>query len=360
MTEAKPCHIQLHHGTFALDVDCTLPTQQVLGVWGPSGSGKTSLLRVLAGLIRRPNSVVHIGQQVMQDAGIFVPPQHRDLACVFQDQQLFPHLNVRQNLQFAAQRRVSRDDATMDWDQVVSVFALEPLLTHMPDELSGGQQQRVALARAVMRQPRLLLLDEPMASLDHDNKQQLLPYLRKLNNEFALPMVYVSHQLDELLALSDDLLVLRGGQVVFQGGINQAMLVAETGLPDHPLTAAVLQGSVTGQDDEHGLLQLTTPGGLRLWVKGQHAMGSDHRLIIAANDVALSLQPPQQSSVLNVLSAQVTAVLPATGHDCLVRLGIGSDQILSRISQRSQHALGLTPGQSVFAQIKAQAVVAVR
>ena len=355
MTESQPSHIRMQRGAFSLDVKCLLPSTGVMGIWGPSGSGKTTVLRALAGLDRHAESRVQIHQQLMQDGRLFVPPHRRELACVFQDQQLFPHLNIRQNLQFAQQRQVPRT-TPISWEQVVAVFDLQPLLARHPRHLSGGEQQRVALARAVLRQPRLLLLDEPMASLDHDSKQKLLPYLRQLNTEFALPMVYVSHQLEELLALADELLVLRQGQVVFQGPINPAMLVAATGLPDHPQAAAVLLGSVTGTDDEHGLLQLTTPGGLVFWVKGQQALGSQQRLIIAANDVVLSLQPPEQSSVLNVLSLTVSAVLPATGHDCLVRLGTGSEQILSRISQRSQHALDLTPGQNVYAQIKAQAM----
>ncbi|MFC3194675.1 molybdenum ABC transporter ATP-binding protein [Marinicella sediminis] len=355
MTDPGNCQVRIDHGGFHLAVDLSLPVDRVLGVWGPSGCGKTSLLRTLAGLDKHPGSVVIIGDQVCQSQRVFLPAEQRALAYVFQDQQLFPHLTVRKNLEYAWQRRLV-DRYIVSVDEAIAVFDLAGLLNRYPRHLSGGEQQRVALARGLLRQPGLMLLDEPMASLDHQNKARLLPYLRLINQRYRLPMLYVSHQLDELMAVVDDLLVIREGRPAFNGELNAAMIDQAAGLSTLPQAGTVLAGAVVGQDLEHGLVQIKSRGGLSLWVKGEQAIGTAIRMIIAANEVSLSLKPPEQSSVLNVIQATVVEVIPTGSFDYLIAVCSAQDQLVARISGRSLANLNVRAGQSVFAQFKTQAI----
>ena len=355
MSDQATCQIRIDRSDFQLETDLTLPEKTVLGLWGASGCGKTSVLRTLAGLDHHPGSNIRIHDQLCQADGVFVPPEQRALAYVFQDQQLFPHLDVRANLDYAWQRRLPAE-TVIEPEEVIGVFDLQPLLTRSPAQLSGGEQQRVALARALLRQPRLMLLDEPMASLDQASKNRLLPYLRMINSRYGLPMVYVSHQLDELMTLADDLLIIKDGRAVFSGPINQAMTAPAADLYEAEQAGTVLSGEVVGQDVQHGLLQVKTTGGLLLWVKGQQAIGSRFRLIITANQVSLSLQSPETSSVLNLIEATVRDIHPSGAHDHLVQLQVGSDVMLARISGRSLQHLKLNPGMTVTAQVKTQAV----
>jgi len=355
MTEASLCQVRINRSDFQLAVNLSLPERTVLGLWGASGCGKTSVLRTLAGLDQHPDSQVSIHGQICQTDGVFIPPEQRALAYVFQDQQLFPHLDVRANLDYAWQRRLPAD-AVIEPDELIREFDLQALLSRSPAQLSGGEQQRVALARALLRQPRLMLLDEPMASLDQPSKNRLLPYLRMINSRYGLPMVYVSHQLDELMTLVDDVLIIEGGRTAYSGPINQAMTDPAADLLEADQAGTVLSGQVTGQDLQHGLLQVKTSGGLLLWVKGQQDIGSRFRLIITANQVSLSLQPPEYSSVLNLMEATVQDVHPSGAHDHLLQLRVGSEVLLARISGRSLQHLKLSPGMTVTAQVKTQAV----
>jgi molybdate transport system ATP-binding protein len=347
--------IHIERDQFRLNLELSLPEHQVLGLWGASGCGKTSVLRALAGLDQHPGSRVNIHGQVCQTGKVFVPPEQRALAYVFQDQQLFPHFDVRANLDYAWQRRLPTD-AVIEPEEVIDVFDLQSLLTRRPSQLSGGEQQRVALARALLRQPRLMLLDEPLASLDQSSKNRLLPYLRMINSRYGLPMIYVSHQLDELMMLADDVMIIYDGQAMYQGPINQAMTDRATGLIESKQAGTVLSGQVVGQDLQHGLLQVKTTGGLLLWVKGQQDIGSRFRLIITANQVSLSLQPPEHSSVLNLIEATIVDIVSSGAHDHLVVVASGTETLLARISGRSLQHLKLSTGMAVIAQVKTQGV----
>jgi len=201
---------------FTLDVDLHLPDRGITALFGPSGCGKTTLLRAIAGLERAPDGRLAVSGEPWQDADIFIPPHRRALGYVFQETSLFPHLSVRRNLEYGM-KRVPENERTLHWDEVIDWLGLAPLIRQQPHQLSGGQRQRVAIGRALLSSPRLLLMDEPLAALDASARAEILPYLDQLHQRLAIPVLYVSHAVDEVARLADHLLCLDAGRVVWQG-----------------------------------------------------------------------------------------------------------------------------------------------
>ncbi len=347
------CQIKIAREQFRLAVDFDVPKVGILGLFGASGCGKSSVLRAIAGLDRHRGSRIHINNQAMQSGSQFIPAEQRQVGLVFQDSLLFPHLNVMQNLQYADKRNHS---ITIGLQQVIDVFGLDRFIKNMPDQLSGGEQQRVALARALLSHPQLLLLDEPMASLDQPNKKKLLPYLRMIHETFHVPMIYVSHQIDEVQALCDYLVVLDQGQVQFNGTMNEAMLVSHSPLSQVEQVSAVMNGQVVSVDPSFGLMQIKTAGNLLFEVKGQLNHNQKCRLVVAANDVSLSLCEPESTSVLNVFLGQVSGLKPSGPYDHLVAVTIEQETLMARISNKSIQSMSLKTGMTVYAQVKTQAV----
>ena len=343
---------------FRLSVDLALPGSGITALFGPSGSGKTTCLRLLAGLERLPGVLCSVGDQVWQDdqRGIFVPVHQRALGVVFQDASLFAHLSVRDNLLFG-QRRVPPGQRRRQLGEVTALLGLETLLDRLPAALSGGERQRVAMGRALLAEPALLLMDEPLAALDWRRKQEILPYLERLHQELAIPMVYVSHAPDEVARLADHLVLLDGGQVIGQGALNTVL--ARTDLP--PVFAedpgVVLSVCIAEQADD-GLTRLSFPGG-DLWVAQRaQAIGTPLRCRIHARDVSLSRQPLVESSILNAVRANVLDFTPCTvPGQVLVRLTVDGTILLARITQRSIQRLQIQAGDTVYAQIKSVALL---
>ncbi len=351
------CRLQLVRGDFKLAVDFDLPSSGILGLFGASGCGKTTVLRALAGLDRHPDTHITINGHVMQSAQQFLPPGKRRVGLVFQDSLLFPHLSVRQNLLYAQKRCQTTSALTLS--EVAAAFGITQLMASRPGHLSGGEKQRVALARALLSQPQLLLLDEPMASLDQASKQQLLPYLRMIHEKYLVPMVYVSHQISEVQALCDHLVVINDGHIQFNGTVHEAMLAPRSPLSQDEQVSVVLVGRVNAVDPTFGLMQVKTSGGMQFAVKGQHDLDRSCRLVVTANDVSLSLEAPQSTSVLNVFQGRVTALNPSGPFDQLVVIAVAEESLLARISNKSMVGLKLQVGQQVYMQIKTQAVRAI-
>ena len=201
---------------FTLDVDLHLPDRGITALFGPSGCGKTTLLRAIAGLERAPGGRLVVSGEPWQDADIFIPPHRRALGYVFQETCLFPHLSVRRNLEYGM-KRVPENERTLHWDEVIDWLGLAPLIRQQPHQLSGGQRQRVAIGRALLSSPRLLLMDEPLAALDASARAEILPYLDQLHQRLAIPVLYVSHAVEEVARLADHLLCLEAGRVAWQG-----------------------------------------------------------------------------------------------------------------------------------------------
>ena len=341
---------------FQLAVDLELPGHGITAISGPSGSGKSSLLRVVAGLDRVDGAQVGVNDVVWQDARRFVPVHARSLGYVSQQPSLFSHLSVRGNLEFGW-RRTPAAERQIQWNDVVELLALGPLLERRPDRLSGGEQQRVAMARALLTSPRLLLLDEPLAALDSARKAEILPYLEALHARFDLPTLYVSHAADEIARLADHLVLLRDGQVLASGPLLETL--ARLDLPvDGEDAGVVLAGHVAERDTRWHLARVAFDGG-SLWVRDAgHSVGASVRVRVLARDVSISLSPALDSSALNSLAATVEQIAD-DAHPALtrVRLRVGASPLLARLTRRSCDSLALAPGAAVWLQIKAVALL---
>lgn len=350
---------------FTLDVDLSLPARGVSVLFGPSGSGKTSCLRVLAGLEPQAQGVVRVDGEVWQDSAqrVMRPVHQRALGYVFQEASLFDHLSVRDNLMFGF-KRTPPAQRRHAWDHGLELLGIAHLLQRRPHELSGGERQRVAIARALATSPRVLLMDEPLASIDAARKNDILPWLEQLHAQLDIPVVYVTHSSDELARLADHVVLLHEGRALCSGPVMELMTRLDLPLARGDAAAALIEAKVVGHSPEDCLSEVAFGGGcLLLPQAGSAALpnGTPVRVRIQARDVSLSLQAPAHSSVLNVLSATVVDVLDDSPGQVLVGLQLGhgaeSVRLLSRISLVSARRLGIAPGQAVFAQIKGVALV---
>ena len=355
MTAADRIRIRysLQRATFALDVDLELPMRGVTGLFGPSGAGKTTLLRCIAGLEKTAGRLTVAGD-TWQDSskGTWRSVEDRDIGYVFQEPRLFDHLSVLGNIDYGRKRR----SATSDIDHIVGLLGLSELLQRRPHELSGGEAQRVAIARALSCSPRFVLMDEPLASLDQARKDEILPYLDRLHAGADLPIIYVSHNLDEVCRLCDHLVVIERGNVIADGPLQSVLVGLESPLLGDELAGSIIEGTVVTNHADDQLSRLEFSGG-SLWIPGvEESPGTPLRLRIRASDVSLCRVEPEATTILNVLPAVVASIEAGDGASALVRLVLGADEILARITRRSIRELGITKGEQVFAQIKSVAV----
>jgi molybdate transport system ATP-binding protein len=358
MTGTFDIALQFSHGSFGLDVDLALPSDGISVIFGPSGCGKTSLLRCVAGLESSARGVVQFGEQTWLDsrAGKFVPVAQRQLGFVFQDGALFPHLNVEKNLQYALSR-VSKQDQRFSHDGIVELLDLSSLCAQEIHELSGGERQRVALGRALLSSPRLLLLDEPLASLDRLRRREILPYFERLADELALPMLYVTHDLDEAARLGDHLVVMENGKAPVCGPLMEVLASSMGNLLQGHERRTIVPAMVKRLHTADNLLELDFPGGA-LWTPASvPAQEGLVRLSVQARDVSITLKKPQDSSILNILPGVVGNVTEEGPGRNLVQVAVGETTILAQITGRSCRSLELKPGKAVFVQIKSVALL---
>ena len=348
-------------GDFSLDVRFSAPSTGVTALYGRSGAGKTSVVNMLAGLVRPEEGRISIDDAVLfsSQERIDLPPERRRLGYVFQEGRLFPHYSVRGNLRYGAPRRPRQRLVT--FDGVVSLLALAPLLDRPVAALSGGEKQRVAIGRALLAEPRLLLMDEPLASLDTARKAEILPFIERLRDELRLPIIYVTHAMAEIVRLADTLVVLAEGKIAASGALeevtSQLALAPLTGLAD---AGAVIRMTLAGHDRTFGLSELAFPGG-RLRVSHLALpLGTALRVRIRARDVALATTRLTGISIRNVFPARIIEMARAPGPLLDVRLDIGTAgqpvALWARITQRAAQELGLELGRSVFALLKAVAL----
>ena len=354
--ELELCFESVYHG-FSLQVDLRLPGSGVTAIFGHSGSGKTTLLRCVAGLIKAGVGRLIVDGQVWQDEQIFLPTHRRPLGVVFQEASLFDHLTARGNLNYAV-KRADRSAPGVDFDQAVELLGLSQLLDRRPAQLSGGERQRVAIARALLVRPRLLLMDEPLASLDHARKQEILPYLERLRDQLGLPILYVSHSASEVARLADHLVVLDKGRVVASGPLTETLARLDLPLQMGDQTGVVLAGTVIERDQQWQLVRVEFAGG-SFWLRDMgHAMGDRVRLQVHARDVSLALEQNQQTSILNILPVIVGEIAAdESGGAALIRLHIADTVLLASLTLRSVNHLKLRPGCQVWAQIKSVALI---
>lgn len=345
--------VQLRRTDFALDVALTLPAKGVTVVFGPSGSGKSTLLRAIAGLEPSAQGIVRIGAMVWQDAGVCLPPHQRAVGVVFQQAALLPHLSVHDNVRYGWRRSGAPAEVLDEW---IDKLALAPLLERSPATLSGGEQQRVALVRALACRPRWLLMDEPLSALDAERRAEILPYIETIRRQANIPVLYVTHAVDEATRLADHLVLLEAGKVRINGAALEVLNRSDLPLALRDDAAAVIEASVIGAD-EHGLLTLDTPAGI-LYAHGHvPPAGARVRLRVQARDVSVALSKHADSSVLNIVAATIERVTALPSGQLQLRLKAGNAHLLARVSQHSATRLQLREGLPVWAQIKAVALL---
>jgi molybdate transport system ATP-binding protein len=351
-------HFHVHYPNFRLNVEVDVPMSGITAIFGPSGSGKTTLLRCLAGLERAPNGFMQVGNEVWQDEkiGLCLPLYKRPIGYVFQEPRLFPHYNVRANLLYGY-TRIRSEERRIAIEQVIDILGISHLLERRIHKLSGGEQQRVAIGRALLTSPKLLLLDEPLASLDIQRKQELLPFIRRLHEALRIPVMYVSHAIGEILQLADRVMLLKEGQVIAVGALNEMLtsLKFQGNFGAHRM-AAILDARVASHEAQYGLTQLEF-NGQSLFVPLQAvAVGQIMRVHILSSDVSLVLEKiTAPTSVLNILEATIVEIREMDQASVDVLLDIGAPLIAS-ITRKSLISLGLKPGHRVFAHIKAVAL----
>jgi molybdate transport system ATP-binding protein len=338
-------------GAFKLDAAFKIEKAGVTALFGPSGAGKTSIVNAIAGLLRPDQGRIVINGRTVLDteAEIFVQPEARRAGYVFQDSRLFPHMSVGDNLRFGWRRAPKRSDPS-EIDHVVELLGLPHLLKRPPKALSGGEQARVALGRALLSSPDILLLDEPLAALDAARRSEILPYLERLRDETKLPMFYVSHLVDEVARIADDVVVLREGRVVTQGSVFDLLTRIEGG--DMSAVGAVLDAKVASHREWEGLTDLDFGDGKLIVPKIAHLPGHRVRIRVRAEDIMLAREEPRAISANNVLSATVSAVRSGEGPQADIQLKCGETRFIARITRASAARLSLEPGMKVYAIIK--------
>ena len=358
MSESLYIALQLARPGFELAVDLTLPGQGVTVLFGPSGSGKTTLLRCVAGLEQATGQVLMKGA-IWQDSAqrTFLPTWRRELGYVFQEASLFEHLDVGQNLRYGL-KRVGRAGAEKALAAALELLGIAHLQGRSPASLSGGERQRVAIARALATEPKLLLLDEPMAALDIARKQEVLPWLQRLRSELQIPMLYVTHSVDELAQLADHVVVLRHGQVLSSASAQAAWVQPEVALAVGEQAGSLASGRVSERDTAFALARIEFEGG-SLWVRDQGLqVGQSVRLRILARDVSLSVAEQDHSTIVNRLPGVIESIDPDSHpSQALVRVRCGSALLLARVTHRSLQALALQAGSPVWSQIKSVALM---
>jgi molybdate transport system ATP-binding protein len=348
----------MQRDSFALDAEFNAPASGVTALFGPSGSGKTTLLRCIAGL-ERAAGTLDVNGTSWQGERHFKPVHERPLGYVFQEASLFPHLSVRANLEYGM-KRIASAERKVPQEQVVEWLGLSHLIARRDvAQLSGGERQRVAIGRALLTSPRLLLMDEPLSALDLASKQEILPYLERLHRELDIPVLYVSHAMDEVVRLADHLVLMEQGRVIASGALHD--LLSRLDLPTAHFDDAgvAIEATVAQQDEKYQLTRLDFAGG-QLWVgRVEQPFGAAVRARVLARDVSIATQAPHGSSINNILNARIEEIRDEGPHKVLVRLKAGESQaLLSRITRRSRDHLGLAVGQFVCAQVKSVALMA--
>jgi len=361
-------HVQvnLNRKEFQLDVDLQLPEQGITAIFGPSGSGKTSLLRAVAGLEKIRQGRIQVGTSIWLDTlqKICIPTWQRPLGYVFQESSLLPHLSVTENLNFGLKRAwksasSEQTEAKKALQASIELLGIGSLLQRMPAELSGGERQRVAIARAIAMQPQLLLMDEPLASLDAARRQEIFPWLARLRDELKIPMLYVTHSAEEVTRLADHLVVLDQGHVKAQGSVSAVLTQVVNPVVVGEDAGALIAGCIGAVDAQWHLSRVDFDGGC-IWMRDAGLpVGKTVRIRILARDVSLATSEPQNTSIQNQLRGSIQSITSdAHPSQVMVVLKCGAEEVLARVTKRAVNELALQVGMPVWAQVKSVALVA--
>jgi molybdate transport system ATP-binding protein len=341
---------------FTLDVDLDATTGGVVALFGRSGCGKTTLVNIIAGLLDADDVHIEIDGVTLEGAGVRMPAERRRIGYVFQDARLFPHFDVLGNLRYG-ERRARGAAHTITLEQVTALLGLGTLLTRRVHQLSGGERQRVALGRALLSQPRLLLLDEPLAALDAARREEVLPYLEKLRDELAIPMIYVSHQFEEVLRLATHVVLMEDGRVVAHGALDEISLHPQLrALVGPEAVGAVLIGVIEAADAATGLATLRLGANvLHVALRGAQ-VGARVRVQLLARDIILATSRPEGLSVRNMLAGTIVRITSDDEDTDLVHVAVGDATVLARVTRAATAALQLKPGLPVWALVKVASI----
>ena len=352
-------HFKTTLGNFDLDITLNIPGDGITALYGPTGCGKTTILRCISGLHRATIGHFIINEEVWQDKNYFRPAYERAIGYVFQEASLFPHLTVRANLLYGAHNNIALDDK--QFDQIVDLLSLERYLDQFPKSLSGGEQQRVSIGRALLSNPKLLLMDEPLSALDKTKKLEIMPFLERLHNTLRLPIVYVSHDLDEIEQLADYLVLIDEGKIIASDLLYKIQSDPSLPLAASHNAAVSIEGSIENYDANYGIARFAVEGGFINVPTVPMNQGDRHRLKIYASDVSLSLENGIKSTIENLIPAIITDCQKNNASQMIVVLNLGHDlngsKILARVTRRSWDRLGLVVGRAVYIQIKAVSLV---
>ena len=353
MSNSGHCAIRLKRKEFEIDVEFDIPSRGVLGIFGHSGSGKTTLLRCLAGLEKHAQGQIEFNGKTWLSDSKSLSSQSRNIGYIFQEDRLFPHLSVQENIEYGSKRCTTNNTTSLDSKDLFELLNIASLLNRKPQQLSGGEKQRVALARALLKNPQIMLLDEPLASLDKKHKQEILPFLSSLHRELSIPMLYVSHSMEEVSLLCDHIMVIEQGRIQFDGRLHEALVSAESPLAKADDAAAVLDGIVTKQEKEFQLSTIQTANGNNIVVPGKTEIGQQVRVRIQASNISLCKTAISDSSILNIIEGTISAIVDEYGSHVLLQINSRNDLLLARITQKSYQHLELGIGQTIYMQIKA-------
>lgn len=345
------------YANFILDCEFSIPESGVTILFGPSGCGKSTLLNCIAGLEKTEHAYAKVCDVIMDDKekNICVAVHERRVGYVFQESRLFPHKTVLENLLYGYMR-LSKTEQNLDTIELFKKFSLESLLDAYPHQLSGGQKQRVALARAILSRPRLLILDEPLSALDYTSKQELLPYIQSLHKEFSIPVIYVSHDIKEVLQLGDSIVLMENGKIVDSGDLVD-LCVTQPLLTEQEGASFILEGKVSAINEQE---KISTVNCLNfdLHLSGNILEENQYvRILVHAKDVSLTLDKAEHSSILNILPVEVSKVHPEKNGKHIIECCLEKTKIISIISIRSLRKLDIKPGLKLFAQFKATALI---
>ena len=331
---------------FTADVDFSAPTPGVVALFGPSGCGKSTVMSAVAGLLKADEVRVALDGVVLSD----LHPADRGIGVVFQDGRLFPHMNVASNLRYGMRRAAA---GPVDFDQTVELLGIGHLLKRRPGKLSGGERQRVAIGRALLRQPRLLLMDEPLSALDAARKDEILPFLERLHDEMSIPILLVTHSIEEVARLADTLVLMDRGKVAAIGPVAEVLARADLPFATGNQAGAVIAAKIAAHDSERGLTRLDA-GGVTIWVPIMDASpGARLRVRVPANEVAIATDAPLHISSNNIVPGRVRTVRETADRKmAMVEVVAGEVLFLSQLTPDAVRLLEIAPEKPVLAVFK--------
>lgn len=350
-------NLELERPNFSLAINITLETKGLTAIYGASGAGKTTVLRWLAGLEPEAKGQLIVNNTVWQDDNDGLPPQQRQIAYVFQEPRLFPHLTVESNLNYAYQRRFNNNGPTLI--NVCEWLEIKHLIKQHTEQLSGGEQQRVAIARALLSSPQLILMDEPLTSLDGQSKQRIIKHLQTLQAKMAIPILYVSHNFVEVSQLADQLLLIDKGRITAQGSLLELSHRIDLALSHEENAASIIDAVIQRHDKTNHLTELLIDNQLPLLITSINGCKDEQvRIRIPAKDVSINLERAENSSILNILPATITEIEDSDNSArVLIKLAVAHQYLLVRLTHKSVTRLQLHVGQQVYAQIKTVALL---